>query len=603
MVNYLKKVLYIIPASPGSLLRIVALFLLVSNLEAIGIGVVGLFLNLATDPNIIHENEFIKFAFLKSGVASESRFIMILSAPVIIVFCARSYLSWLSQVYINRFGNRQQRLLIVRMIHEFLGANYTFHTKKNSSSIVESIIEIANALTSAIVNPLLTSISNMFVIISLLVLLFYTSITMMVVILLALLPIFLIFNSFKGRLAQWGKLTRNSKENIVKIINHTFGSIKETKTIGCESYFESQLLEQVSKLEESHNNFAAFKIMPRFVLEGTLVSCVIVITCIHLFLTDGVNGDLTSVLGIYGLASIRLLPAISNLLGGVSVLRSSTYTVNQIYSELSELKRVHDSSVQVADEKRVLPSSCGPLTSNRSSIMRFERQIELSGVTYYYPDSLSPAISSLSITIAKGESVAFVGKSGAGKTTLVDIILGLLVPQEGDLRVDDISVYGNLRAWQDLIAYIPQSIFLMDDTIERNVAFGVPDSEIDRGSLKRAIEVAQLTEVIEGLPDGLDTKVGERGILLSGGQRQRVGIARALYHEREILVLDEATSALDNETEKHITNAINSLGGRKTLIIIAHRLTTVEKCNKVHLMHDGKLVKSGSYGQVVLGGR
>lgn len=193
-----------------------------------------------------------------------------------------------------------------------------------------------------------------------------------------------------------------------------------------------------------------------------------------------------------------------------------------------------------------------------------------------------------------------IGQSGAGKTTLVDVILGLLTPQQGDIKVDGISIYGNLRSWQNLIGYIPQSIFLIDDTIEKNIAFGVPENEIDQQRLDKAIQAAQLSEVIENLPNGLKTRVGERGVMLSGGQRQRVGIARALYHEREILVLDEATSALDNETEQLVTEAIKSLSGVKTTIIIAHRLTTVEHCDRIYMLEKGRIVKSGSYQEVVL---
>ena len=175
-----------------------------------------------------------------------------------------------------------------------------------------------------------------------------------------------------------------------------------------------------------------------------------------------------------------------------------------------------------------------------------------------------------------------------------------MIPQQGDLTVDEVSIYSNLRAWQNLIGYIPQSIYLADDTIERNIAFGVADSLVDKQKLKQAIEAAQLTQVIANLPQGMQTRVGERGVLLSGGQRQRVGIARALYHEREILVLDEATAALDNKTEKLVTEAINSLSGKKTLIIIAHRLTTIEKCDRIYLLENGRVTSSGNYQEIVL---
>lgn len=224
----------------------------------------------------------------------------------------------------------------------------------------------------------------------------------------------------------------------------------------------------------------------------------------------------------------------------------------------------------------------------------------LDRVTYRYPSSSEIALKDISMVIPKGESIGLIGKSGAGKTTLVDVILGLLTPESGGIRVDDVSVINNLRSWQNAIGYIPQSIFLIDDTIKHNIAFGVADEEIDEGKLYKVIQAAQLTELIEELPDGLETMVGERGVRLSGGQRQRVGIARALYHEREILVLDEATAALDNETEGLVTDAIKSLSGTKTIIIIAHRLSTIAHCDRIYSLEKGEIARSGSYQEVVL---
>jgi ABC-type bacteriocin/lantibiotic exporter with double-glycine peptidase domain len=212
------------------------------------------------------------------------------------------------------------------------------------------------------------------------------------------------------------------------------------------------------------------------------------------------------------------------------------------------------------------------------------------------------AVHTVNLTIQKGESIAIIGRSGSGKTTLVDVILGLLKPDSGDIELDGRSIYSNLPAWQNLIGYIPQSIFLTGDSIERNIAFGVPDHLIDPNKMETAIQSAQLEHLIQELPQGIKTEVGERGIRLSGGQRQRIGIARALYHSREILVLDEATSALDNETEELVTESIKSLSGSMTMIIIAHRLSTVAHCDRVYQMEKGQIIQSGSYEEVVIQG-
>ena len=600
MLNYLKKLFYILPASKISLIRILFLFLLTSGLEVIGIGVVGSFIGLASNPELIHENPYIEWLFQNSGIEQGNQFLGLLGFVVIIVFCSKSCIAWFTQAYIARFSNRQQRLLIVKMVREYLATPYIYHTQKNTSSIVDSVIEISNTFTNVILTPLLTTIVNTFVSIALFSLLCATSLSTMVVLLAVLLPVFIFFNSFKVRIQRWGRQKRQSKENIIKIINHAFGGIKETKVIGCEAYFEQQIITQAKQLEHSHCNFVTFKILPRFAIEGVILTSIVGILSIALLFNIGID-NLTSMLGVYALASIRLLPAISNSINGINQLRNSSYTTSQIYADLVELERRKHKGNLIPYQTFSQPVSESCSSSAFSEHLRFYKEITLTNISYKYPNASSQAISDISLTIGKGESVAFIGKSGAGKTTLVDIMLSLLIPQHGDIKIDGISIYQNLRDWQNLIGYIPQSIFLTDDTLERNIAFGVPDALIDHDRLQKAIQAAQLTEVIEKLPNGIKTVVGERGILLSGGQRQRVGIARALYHEREILVLDEATAALDNETEKLVTEAIKLLSGKKTIIMIAHRLTTVEHCDCIYLLEHGRILKSGQYKDVVLG--
>jgi len=593
MLKYLNQLLYILPAKKATLLRMVILFVLASVLEVVGIGVVGPFIALANNTNLIQKNIYLQWLFEHSGLSSD-RFIAIIGLFVIFTFCTKTFVSWFTQASITKFSDQQQHLLISRMAREYLSAPYIYNTEKNTSSIVDNVIEIANTFSLFILNPLLTTIANVIVATFLCAMLYATSPSTMIVLLIGLLPIFIFFNLFKTRLQRWGKEMRKSKEAIIQTINHAFGGIKETKIIGCEAYFEAQILEQSLRLEKAHTDFSTFKILPRFAIEAMLVTCVVGIVSVSLLFNQSIQ-NLTAVLGVYALAAIRLLPAISNTLTGINQLRNSTYTIEQTYLEVIELEQLRVKE----DLSTALPLS-KPLFHPSGTVMSFQEQIILSHISYQYPNAARRAVDDISLTIQRGESIAFIGKSGAGKTTLVDIILGLLIPQQGDLLVDGVSAYQDVRAWQNLIGYIPQSIFLTDDTIERNIAFGVPDALIDGDRLQRAIQAAQLEDVIRALPEQVKTKVGERGVLLSGGQRQRVGIARALYHEREILVLDEATAALDNETEKLVTEAITSLSGQKTIITIAHRLSTIERCDRVYLLEHGHIAKAGSYREVVL---
>ena len=593
MLQIVKRLLYIIPANKLSLAVMVFIFILSSGLEVIGIGAIAPFINLAINPTLIHKYSWSEKLFEVSAIDDEARFIAFLGLMLILLFCSKVVVAWLTQVYIFKFSCRQQRLLINQLLDRYISAPYTYYLEKNSTYVVDNIIEIANKF-NFIVQPLFVAIANIFISASLFVLLWYTSSTVMLILLAILLPVVIVINSFKQKVRAWGKQNRQSKGQLLKTINHSLGGIKETKVIGCENYFKDEVLFHTKELEASQSSFFGFNILPRFLIEAVMLISTISIISYFLFTGKNVN-QLQGVLGVYALASIRFLPAFSQLIGGVNALRNHSYTIDRIYFDLKELKiPSKDLSSDLDLYNTDTNSYSKPINK-----LNFSKHLSLENISYQYPNQLDYAIKNLNLLIKKGESIAFIGKSGAGKTTLVDIILGLLIPQQGDLKVDGISVYDNLRNWQNLIGYIPQSIFLADDTVKRNIAFGVPDEAIDLDKLDRAIEAAQLSEVVNNLPNGIDTRVGERGILLSGGQRQRVGIARALYHEREILVLDEATAALDNETEKLVTDAINALSGKKTLITIAHRLTTVEKCDRIFQLEKGCIVKAGKYDEVV----
>ena len=602
MLQLVKRLLYIIPASKKSLAWMVFLFMFSSALEVIGIGAIAPFINLAGKPELIHQQPILERLFILSGVAESSQFIAGLGLVVMFLFCLKVVIAWLTQVFIFRFSCKQQRLLINKLLDRYLAADYTYFLEKNSSYIVDNVIEIANKFTF-IVQPLFVTGANICIAVSLFALLWYTSSRVMIILLAILLPVILIINSFKQRLQAWGQQNRLSKGRLIQTINHSLGSIKETKVIGCENYFKDRVSHHTKELAASQSSFFSFNILPRYLVEAAMLISTVSVISYFLFIGNDIN-QLHSVLGVYALASIRFLPAFTQAVGGVNSLRNHSYTINQIYSDLRKLQReeVSPSRNQLISkiEDRSARRSLAPVGGAGSLVrLKFQTEIAIENIAYRYPNQSQYAVKDLSLSLKKGDSIAFIGKSGAGKTTLVDIILGLLNPQQGDIKVDNASIYTNLRAWQNLVGYIPQSIFLADDTIKRNIAFGVPDESIDANRLEQAIESAQLSEVIDKLPQGVDSGVGERGILLSGGQRQRVGIARALYHGREILILDEATAALDNETEKLVTDAINALSGQKTSIVIAHRLSTVEKCDRVFQLEKGSIVKLGTYSEVI----
>ena len=577
MIQYLSKLLNILSTKKSTLIFLSLLFFGASTLEVFGIGVIGPFIAVASKPEIIHQNYWLETIFKYSGITQEGQFIALAGLFVIVIYVAKSIFGWLTQVYILRFSNLQQAELASRLVRSYLNAPYLFHIQNNSAYVINNVLQLIRALASGILIPLLTIISNVLMTVFILFLLCFTNLSIIVVFLAVLFPLLILYNSFKDRFEKWGEEGRIAQQAMISTINHGLGGVKETRVIGCEAYFEKQLSKHAHKLSDLSTKFFAFKLLPRYIAETLMVLAIVGIISVFLLLNRNIE-ELTSILGIYALAALRIIPLISNSASGLSTLRNNNHVLDKLYLDLIELE-----ASKIAAEK-IKPSV---ITEPHNSVAHPEKGIVLDKISFHYPNIAVNAISKMSLVVSRGESIALIGKSGAGKTTLVDLILGLLTPQSGDIRIDGKSIYENLRGWQNSIGYIPQSIFLIDDSLERNIAFGVPDHLIDRNRLHQSIEAAQLTEVVNNLPQGIKTQVGERGVLLSGGQRQRVGIARALYHERDILVLDEATAALDNETENLITQSIQSLSGNKTMIHIAHRLTTVAHCDRIYLLDQG----------------
>ncbi len=600
--KYLSKFLYVIDAKKSELLLIVFLFLTISVLDALGIGLIGPFMGLAVNPELIQRNAWLSSFYKYSGTNSSNQFIALLGLAIIVIFYFKSFFYYQIQKYVYNFCYAKQVKLRLRLLHTYLWLPYTYHLRTNSAHVLQTIGGETATFTYSIAIPLLNSIANAFVLFVLLLLLAKTDLLATASILGLLLVAIAPFHYYRSKVARWGKEGLDAITETLRIINHALGGLKETKVIGCEDFFENQLNTQTNKYARAASLFHVFQQLPRIVIEALLITFVVGFVSLSLILVER-SENLVSVLGIFAIASVRLIPSASQLISSMNLLRNNKSTLDRIYLDLKESEQIEVSDY-IRMPNGVIPGNSSKESSNINDLklktLNFADKIVLDQINYCYPGKSLNALAEVSLVLRKGESIALIGKSGAGKTTLVDVFLGLLIPQSGDIQVDGVSIYTDMRSWQNLIGYIPQSIFLADDTIERNIAFGVPDEQIDRQRLEKAIDLAQLSEMIDRLPEGDQTMVGERGVLLSGGQRQRIGIARALYHEREILVLDEATSALDNETESLISEALLKLSGTKTMIIIAHRLTTVKHCDRVYELDKGTIVRSGSYEEIVL---
>ncbi len=593
MRQYLSKFLYILKEQHKTLLFMLLLFIFVSFLEVIGTGLVGPFIALATNPETIAQNSLLNSIYQGLNMGSQTQFLIVIGCSIVAIFFLKAFLSFNSQKIIFEFGFRQRGEIASRLMRGYLGAPYTFHLGRNSASLIQNIINETDHFSNGVMMPLLTSISNGIVTLALVSLLVKTNAMAMVIIGGIVVISYGLLQSSKHRIAKWGKDCSDALTEMIQSINHGMGGFKETKIIGCESYFEDKLGAQIERYSVGASLALSLGNLPRYAIEAFLIAFLIGFTFFYISINQGNAQGLSSVLGIFALASIRLLPAVGNLLSAINGIRYHACSVDKIYLDLKELEAVNTHPE---------PQSIAAISGEHPSklVFPFRDRIILDNISYSYPHAEITSLDRVSLVIEKGESIGLIGKSGAGKTTLVDTILGLLTPQSGDITIDGTSIYTNLRAWQNSIGYVPQSIFLIDDTLEKNIAFGVSDRDIDPHRLEKAIAAAQLEELVEQLPNGLHTMLGERGVLLSGGQRQRVGIARALYHERDILVFDEATAALDTETESSVTESIKALSGIKTIIIIAHRFSTLVHCDRIYQLERGSLVKSGSYNEVIL---
>ena len=477
-----------------------------------------------------------------------------------------AFLAWRQ----TRFAFGVQVQLSQRLFTAYLRQPYTFHLQRNSAQLIRNVTGEVGMFTDAIVNSLNIT-TELLVLLGISALLLAVEPAGTLIAVLVLGGAALSFHhGMRNRISRWGE-TRQLHDGLrLQHLQQGLGGAKDVKLLGRESNFLDQYRVHSAKSARVGQFQATLLMMPRLWLE--LMAVAGLATLVITMLAQGrPMATIVPTLGLFAAAAFRLMPSVNRILAAAQVLRYYLPVVNTLHEELQ----------LASPEPAARPR--GPAAAG------FQSDIRLAGVAYAYPAAAVRALDGVALRIRKGESVGFVGPSGSGKSTLVDVILGLLTPGSGQVLVDGEDVQKNLRAWQDQIGYVPQSIYLTDDTLRRNVAFGLADEAIDNAAVAQAVRAAQLEEFVAALPKGLETMVGERGIRLSGGQRQRIGIARALYHDPAVLVLDEATSALDTATESGVMQAVTALRGAKTILIVAHRLSTVAHCDRLYRLELGRI--------------
>ena len=545
-----------------------------SFLELLGVAVFQPFVNIIMMPDSIQENPYLARIYQMFGCSTTESFLTVVALGIIVIYVVKNVYLWVEQNLIMKFTYGMQQKLSTRLLTTYLSEPYTFHLNKNIAELQRSMQEDTGLFTQVLMHTL-QLIAEVVVCIVLGVYLFTVSNSITVVIVGLLILCVVLFTKITKRFTeQLGKEAQVYKGKLYQWVNQSLGGVKEVKVLNREEFFVSSYKKYYGLYIKGVRINRLLSITPKYMVEAVCMTGLLIAIILKLNFGHGELDTFIPQLATFAVAAFRLLPSVGRINEHVNNILYAVPSVDLIYGDLKGIEDYQESKGEEEGKE-----------------WSFEHGITAKHITYAYPNTDTNVLEDANCVIPKGKTVAFIGSSGAGKTTMADIILGLLAPQRGKILVDDIDVFKNLTMWHHQIGYIPQVIYLSDDTMRNNIAFGIHEDQIDEEAVRTALKKAQLAEFVDTLPDGLDTIVGDRGVRLSGGQRQRIGIARALYHDPEILVLDEATSALDNETETAVMEAIESLQGSKTMIIIAHRLTTIQNADIIYEVGDGKVTE------------
>lgn len=545
--------------------------------EILGISLVVPFTSVVTNPQVIQQNKYLLWVYNFFMMDSYQSFLFLMCGAMLLVFVVKNI--YLAAMYYAqyRFVYHHQAMFSEKMLRSYVEKPYMFHLQNNSSELTRNVIQEVTNLFSGLLIPVLGLASEAFVLlfITLLLLLVEPIVTLFAMIIIGGFTI-AFTKIFQTRVRRSGEESQYYSGQMIKWVGQSLGGIKEIKVSQKENYFIdcfSVSATHYAKIQEFAQMLAQ---LPRYLVEVVVIFS-LVSTVSLLLIKNTESSRVVSILALYVMAAFRLMP---------SAVRMNSY-INRIIFHKPAIDVIYADSV--LDRWNINDDFSTSSSIEVSQTFQLNHQLLVKDLSFSYGADEKMVLRQVNIQVDKGNAVALIGASGSGKTTLVDIILGVLEPDAGTVLVDGEDIRSNLSGWRQNVGYIPQVIYLVDDTIKKNIAFGVPEEEIDEQLVWQAVKLAQLFEFVKDKELGLDTYVGERGIQLSGGQRQRIGIARALYHNPEVLILDEATSALDNETEFEVMKAIQFLKGLKTIIIIAHRLSTIGYCDCVYELSSGAI--------------
>lgn len=575
--NVFRRLQYILTKKQKRTCFLLTIMIIIGSfLEMLGVSAILPFIEAILTPEAIREKWYVRPFVTVFKIEDIEQIIIIIGIIIIIVYFAKNIYLYSSLIVQTVVRSKIQKDLSTKMLRSYMERPYEYFTDINTSEIIRGIgVDVMGVYN--LMDNLFRFIGELFTALLVGIFIIYTDVFMAsCIILIAGICFLFITLGLKKKTQYYGerkKITDTIRGNWAYQTIMGFKEIKVTHSTdffvrGYEAAYEEQRVAEVNN-EKIAN-------IPERMIESMCVATLIGVICIKIMMGANVVAFVPK-LAVFAVAAFRLLPSVSRMTRYMNGIIFNNTFLSSVYTNFVEINNYNMQKDEAYSE-------------SEKGMDRFENQLQVQSVDWKYKNSEKFVLADLSLDIKKGESIALIGKSGAGKTTLADIILGLLQPKKGMVTMDGMDIYSHSESWSKIVGYVPQSVYLLDDTIRNNVAFGYGTEDIDDQEIWKALEQAQLSEFVKTLPAGLDTQVGERGIRFSGGQRQRIAIARIFYSNPDIIVLDEATSALDNETEKAVMESIETLQGKKTLIIVAHRLTTVKNCDKIYEIMDGKAV-------------
>ena len=583
MLDTTRKVISLFsPSEQRELYHLFAVIVLMALLEVAGVASIMPFLQVVANPESIETNALLSTLYNAGGFETTNAFLFALGVAVFLMILLTNVVGFGSVYLIQQFTWMRNHTLSTRLLETYIHQPWSFFLERNTGELSGNILTEVQTFITTFLIPFMLLIANAIAAAAVAIFIFITDPVLAVLVGLAVCGAYaLVYKLSKTTLKRRGSMRKEANASRYRMANEALSAIKTVKVTGMEGAWTERYSAQSKKFSTAQAIAAVLSYSPRYALEVIAFGAIVVILLYQIALQVDV-GQVIPVVGLYAFAGYRLLPKMQQIYYAASRMQYTSYTLNLVFEDVVRRAAFMESS---SDEDR--------LTA--------EASFGLQDVTFHYPNTARPALDAVSITIPVRSSIGIIGSTGSGKTTCMDVLLALMEPTSGAIVIDGEPLQGDDRfRWRKGLGYVPQQIFLSDDTIAANIAFGVPEDDRDLEAIEAAARIANLHAFIDAeLPEGYDTVVGERGVRLSGGQRQRIGIARALYNDPDVIFFDEATSALDNVTEQAIMEAIESLAGHKTLIMIAHRLTTVQKCDQIFRLEQGKLVSQGTWDELM----